>query len=111
MSGCLPDLQAVTPKLDLVSMADINIRLCSWRLWDDWLAARNEFLEEACTGDVVCVDVGVDAVLEVEAEVLDGVRVPLRQLHHGVDQNGLPGPSVGKQVGVSARGPVKKLPE
>jgi len=72
-------------------------------------ASRHQFLEFAGARDVIRVNVSVDDVLEVEAELLDEVGVPLRVLDDRVDEDALLGVPIRQEVGVGARLAVKQL--
>ena len=48
-------------------------------------------------------------VYKIEAEVLENLPIPLGELYHRVDENGLFRVRVGQQVRVSARLPVEQL--
>ena len=60
---------------------------------------------------MVGVDMGIDGVEELESKLGEQQDVALDLLEHGVDQDGLAGVGVGKQVGECGSLAVEELAE
>jgi len=113
VTGRLPDLEAVASECQDVPVLDVEIGLGPARLGDDRLDPhlRQQALQKTGSSDVIRVNMGIDAIFEIESKVFDGFGVSFSQFDDGVNDDSLTGIGVGQHIRVSARGPVEQLSE
>ena len=80
-----PHLQEHGSELDPVAVPDLDVRLRTRCGGYDRPDLGSSSLDGAGAGDVIGVAVGVDGVLELDAELVDELEVAIDHLEHRVD--------------------------
>mmetsp|Transcript_17589 Transcript_17589/g.39777 ORF Transcript_17589/g.39777 Transcript_17589/m.39777 type:complete len:290 (+) Transcript_17589:1060-1929(+) len=105
------DLELMLAEFEHVTVDDEHVGLGAGLLGDDGLHAGDELLELPGAGDVVSMAVGVDAVDDLETEILCELGVSLGSLDDGVDEDGFLGGFIAEEVGVGAALLLEELAE
>lgn len=74
-------------------------------------AAASLRLELACRGEVIGVDMGVERIDQLQAELVEFLEVALPGRQHWVDQHRLAGLLAAEQVGIGAGHRFEELPK